>query len=129
MTACPATHEAVAELEAAGDTGCTICGRSAVDHAPERPAPAHPFIPRLANQPWGLCWCGLAESAHADTVTPYTALISRRGDASRDRVERLKRERAERCRRGQHDDPDHTGACILCGADLEADPRREDPAP
>jgi hypothetical protein len=78
---CPATREAVAELEAEGDTGCTICGRPASEHAPERPpAPAgpHPFMPRLANQPWGLCWCGLAESAHADTVTAYTPLTSRR---------------------------------------------------
>lgn len=38
-------------------------------------------------------------------------------DASlHDRVERLKRQRAERCERGEHDDPDHSGMCINCGA-------------
>jgi hypothetical protein len=32
-----------------------------------------------------------------------------------ERAERLRRERAERCERGYHEDPDHSGACILCG--------------
>lgn len=32
-----------------------------------------------------------------------------------ERVERLKRERAERCKRGSHEDPDNSGACINCG--------------
>lgn len=38
-----------------------------------------------------------------------------------DRVERLKRERAERCAKGQHDDPDNSGMCINCGALLYED--------
>jgi hypothetical protein len=43
-------------------------------------------------------------------------------DASiKDRVERLARERAERCARGQHEDPDNSGLCINCSADLDPD--------
>lgn len=33
-----------------------------------------------------------------------------------ERVERLKRERAARCAKGLHEDPDNSGMCINCGA-------------
>lgn len=36
-------------------------------------------------------------------------------DSASDRATRLRRERVDRCARGQHEDPDHSGACIHCG--------------
>lgn len=39
------------------------------------------------------------------------------------RAERLRNERAARCTGGRHEDPDHSGQCIHCGAVLDpADP-------
>ena len=32
---------------------------------------SHPYEPRDPDRPWGACWCGLSEAAHADTVAPY----------------------------------------------------------
>jgi hypothetical protein len=40
------------------------------------------------------------------------------------RVERLRLQREARCAAGQHEDPDNSGLCILCGADL--DPNDDD---
>jgi hypothetical protein len=35
-----------------------------------------------------------------------------------ERVDRLRRERDERCADGRHEDPDYSGCCIHCGAVL-----------
>lgn len=41
------------------------------------------------------------------------------------RADRLKREREERCARGSHEDPDHSGMCINCSAFLDAERRTD----
>lgn len=41
-----------------------------------------------------------------------------------ERAERLRAARELRCQRGWHEDPDHSGLCILCGYDLDEDEER-----
>jgi hypothetical protein len=64
---------------------------------------------------------------HPDWVPEYQVVVVTEStlltawqyiESATQRRERMKRQRELRCERGYHADPDHSGLCIHCGAEL-----------